>query len=88
VSTGQITRESALATLQQPPYDESLQESDCVYVTKKLGFSDAEFKAIMTAPTTTFADYHSYSKVLDAPLMRTARRIRRALRTQFGAVRA
>jgi len=88
VSTGQITRESALATLQQPPYDESLQESDCVYVAKKLGFSDAEFKAIMTAPTTTFADYHSYSKVLDAPLMRTARRIRRALRTQFGAVKA
>ena len=41
VSTGEITRDQALAKLQQPTYDEDVQEQDCDYVAKKLGFTRA-----------------------------------------------
>ncbi|MDP2738107.1 MAG: N-acetyl sugar amidotransferase [Pseudorhodobacter sp.] len=49
ILTGEITRNKALAELQQPPYDEALQAEDRAYVAKKLGFSDAEFDRILSA---------------------------------------
>lgn len=47
ILSGQISRDEALRELQQPPYDESQQQEDKAYVAKKLGFSDAEFDAIL-----------------------------------------
>ena len=79
VSTGQITRQEALAELQPPPYDEKLQEADCVYVAKKLGFSNEEYNAIMTAPPARFEDFHSYRKMLNVGLLKSARQVRRSL---------
>jgi hypothetical protein len=70
--------------LQPPPYDEKLQEEDCVYVAKKLGFSKAEFDAIMAAPPSRFQDFHSYGKVIGRPLFRAARRLRRFVLSKSG----
>ncbi|WGM40044.1 N-acetyl sugar amidotransferase [Caulobacter sp. NIBR1757] len=57
ILSGQITREQALAELQQPPYDERLQEQDKQYVAKKLGFSGPEFEAVLTQPNHAHEDY-------------------------------
>lgn len=48
ILSGQISRDEALRELQQPPYDEHQQQEDKAYVAKKLGFSDAEFDAILS----------------------------------------
>jgi len=49
ILTGEITRDEALAELQQPTYDEALQAEDRAYVGKKLGFSEEEFERILAA---------------------------------------
>jgi N-acetyl sugar amidotransferase len=84
VSSGQITRDKALAALQPPPYDENLQEEDCIYVAKKLGFSEAEFDAIMMAPPRRFGEYGSYAQVLERPAFRALRRVRQVFRRKTG----
>ncbi|HMO76131.1 MAG TPA: N-acetyl sugar amidotransferase [Sphingopyxis sp.] len=50
ILSGQMTREEALRELQQPTYDEVLQERDKAYVRKKLGFTESEFEAVLTLP--------------------------------------
>jgi N-acetyl sugar amidotransferase len=57
ILSGEMTREQALAELQQPTYDERLQQQDKAYVAKKLGFTDAEFEALLTLPNVPQADY-------------------------------
>ena len=57
ILTGEITRNEALAELQQPPYDEALQQEDLTYVGKKLGFSRDEFQKILEAPPVPHEDY-------------------------------
>lgn len=83
VSTGQMRREAALAALQPPPYDELQQEEDCVYVAKKLGFTEEEFVGIMTSPPKRFSDYNSYAKRIDTGAMRAFRDLRRNVRARF-----
>jgi N-acetyl sugar amidotransferase len=82
VSSGQMTRDRALAALQPPPYDEALQDEDCIYVAKKLGINKAEFDAIMTAPPCQFSDFESYAKVLNTPAFRALRSVRKAFRSR------
>jgi hypothetical protein len=50
ILSGQMTRDQALAELQQPTYDPKLQEEDKAYVSKKLGFSTDEFEALLSLP--------------------------------------
>ncbi len=50
ILSGQMTRDDALRELQQPPYDELLQERDKAYVRKKLGFTESEFEALLALP--------------------------------------
>lgn len=57
INAGQITRDAAVAEVQQPPYPESLQAEDLVYVTKKLGLKGSAFQEIMDLPPRTFRDY-------------------------------
>ena len=57
ILSGEITREQALAELQQPPYDERLQQQDKAYVAKKLGFTDAEFEEILSRPNVAHETY-------------------------------
>ena len=86
VSTGQITRDYALASLQTAPYDERAQEDDCAYVAKKLNFSQAELAAIMKAEPKRFQDYNSYAKRLDSGVFKAARDVRRSLRQRFARI--
>jgi N-acetyl sugar amidotransferase len=57
VCSGQITRDEALRELAKPLAPPELLEQDRSYVLKKLGLSEAEFEAILSAPNKTFADY-------------------------------
>lgn len=57
ILAGEITRAEAVSELQQPPYDEGLQARDRAYVGKKLGWSDAEFRAILSLPNVDHSAY-------------------------------
>lgn len=70
ICSGEITRELALAELQEPAYSPSVQEEDREYVAKKLGLIDQEFDAIMNLPKKKFLDYPSYTRVLQGPLLK------------------
>lgn len=50
ILSGQMTRDEALAALQQPTYDPEQQEEDKAYVAKKLGFTADEFEALLNLP--------------------------------------
>jgi N-acetyl sugar amidotransferase len=50
IRNGEITRADALATVAQPAYEPDEYRSESEYVRKKLGFSEAEWEAIMVAP--------------------------------------
>lgn len=64
VMSGQLTREKALQMLAEPVYPEQGLQQDLEYAMKKLGLSEAEFKAIMSKPPQTFIDYpNSYSRI-------------------------
>lgn len=80
ISTDQITRDQARAKLQQPTYDEALQDEDCDFVAKKLGFTRAELDAIMAAPAAHFEDFDSWTKRLDGPMFALAKRAVRMVR--------
>jgi N-acetyl sugar amidotransferase len=59
VLTRQITRDEALKELQLPAYDAKTAKQEADYIIKKLGFSPAEWEAVMNAPLTTYRDFAS-----------------------------
>ena len=59
VMNHELTRDEALAALCEDLYDEAELLRDTTYVCKKLGFSDAEWSAIMAAPPKRHDDYRS-----------------------------
>ena len=59
ICSGQISREEALEKIAQPPYTLAALEEDLDYVTKKLGFSRAEFDAMMREAPHAHLDYPS-----------------------------
>jgi len=66
ICSKQITREEALKEMHNSPYiTESLMREDKEYVTKKLGFSELEFEAIMNQPVKTYKDYPNNSWFFD-----------------------
>ena len=54
---GEITRDQALAELQQPTDDLDRQIRDKQYVAKKLGWSEEEFDAILAQPPVSHESY-------------------------------
>lgn len=60
VLTSQISRESALEMMKQPPYDEDLMERDKEYIIKKLDLSKEEFDRIWYQENKYYWDYPSY----------------------------
>lgn len=70
VCSGEISREAALAEIQQAAYAPSLQEEDREYVSKKLSLNDAEFNAVMNLPRKSYWDYPSYGRILEGPLLK------------------
>lgn len=59
VCSGQMSREDALEKLSKPPYTPTELEEDFDYVTKKLGFTRAEFETMMKEPPHAHTDYPS-----------------------------
>ncbi|MCB0323579.1 MAG: N-acetyl sugar amidotransferase [Bdellovibrionales bacterium] len=73
VRSGVMTREAALDEIARPPIEAERRESDMAYVAKKLGFSELEFKQILTAEPKSVFDYPSYHPMI--------RKFQRAART-------
>jgi N-acetyl sugar amidotransferase len=63
ILTGQMTREEALKTLAQPPYDEETIQHDFEYVATKLGMRVDELRTCMDLPKKTYRDYRSQESV-------------------------
>lgn len=57
ILNGEITREQAIAELNAPTYEPERQAADKRYVAKKLGWSDAEFEAILALPPVPHEHY-------------------------------
>lgn len=62
ICSGELTRDFALAELQQPTYPEQLQEADTIYVAKKLGITRPALDDMMAAPPRRFSDFASYER--------------------------
>lgn len=77
VLSGQMTRDEALAAMQEPVYPEKALIEDRDYSIKKLGLTAASFEAIMTAPRKTFLDYRTSRSFFAAAkrLLNTGRRL-------------
>ena len=56
---GEMTREEALRELQQPTYDNDLQQLDKEYVAKKLGFSLDEFEEVLSQPNRAHQEFET-----------------------------
>jgi N-acetyl sugar amidotransferase len=80
ICSGEKTRAESLLELEQDSYPLDLQKSDREYVIKKLGITEADFDAIMSAPPKIYWDYPSYGKIYRSRLYATARRLYRRLR--------
>jgi hypothetical protein len=54
-----MTREQALAKLQEPALDDDTIAQEFEYVATKLGISEDELRSYMDAPNKTYKDYKS-----------------------------
>lgn len=75
VVSGIMTREEAVAKLNEPLYDPQELQNDIAYVREKLRLSPAEWDAVMYAPKTTYTDYAS-----NEFLLKMGRKVKRFLR--------
>jgi N-acetyl sugar amidotransferase len=74
IYSGQLTKAEALAELERPPYDLDQMEEDKTFVAKKLGFTAAEFDALMAAPPRAHADFATERSVYEMyPALRPLR---------------
>lgn len=61
----QMTREQALAELEEEPYDPRVQAADKIYVCKKFGLTIAEFDQIMSEPPRRHDEFRSDARLVD-----------------------
>lgn len=57
ILAGTMAREEAIKKLEEPPYEEAQMQEDLEYISKKLGITPEEFRAIMEGENKTFRDY-------------------------------
>lgn len=57
IVSGQMTREEALAEMQEPLYDEAMMRDYIEIIKKRMKLSDADFDRIMAAPAHEHTDY-------------------------------
>lgn len=57
IVSGQMTREEALAELEEPLYDETMMAEYIDFIKQRLGMSDADFGRIMASPAHEHTDY-------------------------------
>jgi hypothetical protein len=77
ICAGQMTREEALAELEQPPYDAAQLAVEREFVLKKLGLDDVAFEVLMRSPPRSHLEYGSHLKILERlrPFVRLYRRV-------------
>ncbi|AVA13627.1 N-acetyl sugar amidotransferase [Sphingopyxis sp. MG] len=75
VLSGAITRDQALAQLQQPNYDEDSVHRDIEYFCKKIGVDQAEFEDVVARKPDVHLDYPSWN-----PLLASLRWMKRLIR--------
>ncbi|HEY1030678.1 MAG TPA: N-acetyl sugar amidotransferase [Flavipsychrobacter sp.] len=80
IFAGQITKEEALAELQQPMYNEEQFKSDYDFVLKKFGFTEQEFNTLMQQPPRSHYDF-DYEMPIDKryPVLKPFKKIYRAI---------
>jgi N-acetyl sugar amidotransferase len=61
ILAGEITRDEALAKLQEPLYDPDELETDIAFLCKKLRISRAEFDELMAAPVHHYTDFPNHN---------------------------
>ena len=83
ILNGEITRDEALAELATPTYHPDRQQADKRYVAKKLGWTDAEFEAVLALPPVPHDHYGD-----DVSKQRRIRAVARALQPVAKAGRA
>ncbi len=59
ILAGTLSRDEALAELEQPAYDPQQMEEDKAYIAKKLGISVEEFQNLIDGENKTFRDYRN-----------------------------
>lgn len=62
VLAGEITREEAVARLQEPLYDPEELETDTAFLCKKLRISRGEFEELMAAPIHHYSDFPNHDR--------------------------
>jgi N-acetyl sugar amidotransferase len=77
---GQITKEEALAELEQPVYDAAQLKQDYAFVLKKLGLTEADFEALMQLPQRSHYEF-DYEMPVDKryPVLKPVKKIFRAI---------
>lgn len=65
ILTGAMTRDEALAALEQSPYPEDLIAEDMEYIAKKLGITVQEFQKIISGENKTYKDYRNSFKWIE-----------------------
>jgi N-acetyl sugar amidotransferase len=64
ICSGLVTREQALATMEEPIYDPALLKQDLEFVVKKFGLTPEEWEEIMRAPPRSHLDYPGHHILL------------------------
>jgi len=59
IVSGQMSRDEALEELKKPLYDEKMMAEYIDFIEKKLGVSDADFRALVEAPCHAHEDYRT-----------------------------
>lgn len=79
IVAGQMTRDQALARLEEPTYDPTVQARDRVFISKKLGITPATMEELIAAPPRRHEDYPTMAGVYAA-----AHSLRSTLRRKIG----
>jgi hypothetical protein len=82
ILTGQMSRDTAIEALTQPPYDDKQVHHDVDFIARKLGISSEELWSYHSGTNRTFRDYKSQSA-----LYSLGARVMRALRLELGGKR-
>lgn len=65
ILTGQMGREDALEKLKRPAYDSNMIAEDFEFISNKLGITEEELRAYLTAPNKTYKDYKNQQSLYD-----------------------
>ena len=89
IRNGELTRAEAVEQLKAPLYDEEERRVESDYVRKKLGYDEAEWAAIMSAPPRSHAEFASDRRIIGPikAVARPLRSLRRRLRARSRARR-